>query len=68
MTFFAPDMTENELKKFSKVAINSGSEIHGTGLNRTDAIKMGLGLIKGECMPKELYDLISEEKKIEFII
>ena len=63
MTFFAPDMTENELKKFSKVAINSGSEIHGTGLNRTDAIKMGLGLIKGECMPKELYDLIPEEKK-----
>ena len=63
MTFFAPDMTENELKKFSKVAINSGSEIHGTGLNRTDAIKMGLGLIKGECMPKELYDLITEEKK-----
>jgi hypothetical protein len=24
---------------------------------------MGLGLIKGECMPKELYDLIPEEKK-----
>ena len=56
-------MTENELKKFSKVAINSGSEIHGTGLNRTDAIKMGLGLIKGECMPKELYELILKEKK-----
>ena len=63
MTFFEPNMTENELKKFSKVAINSGSEIHGTGLNRTDAIKMGLGLIKGECMPEELYDLIPREEK-----
>ena len=63
MTFFAPDMKENELKKFSKVAINSGSEIHGTGLNRTDAIKMGLGLIKGDCSPKELYELIPRWEK-----
>ena len=63
MTFFAPNMTENELKIFSKVAINSGSKIHGTGLNRTDAIKMGLGLIKGEFMPKELYELVSSEEK-----
>ena len=67
MTFFAPDMTKNELEKFSKIALNSGSEIHGTGLDRTDAIKMGLGL-KGDCMPKELGELIPRKEKIEFII
>ncbi len=63
LTFFEPNMKENELNNFLKIVINSGSEIHGTGSNRTDAIKMGLALIKVDCSPKELYQLISKEDK-----
>ena len=63
LTFFEPNMTENELSNFLKIAANSGSEIHGTGLDRTNAIRMGLGLIKGDCSPKELYELVSSEEK-----
>ena len=63
LTFFEHNIKENELNNFLKIAINSGSEIHGTGSNRTDAIKMGLGLIKGDCSTKELYELISKGER-----
>lgn len=62
MKVFEPNMTENELKFLSKLLINSGSETHGHGLDRTASIEMGLGLIKGNCRPLEIYEITSREK------
>ena len=61
--FYGPSMSEEEKVDFSEMFIAWDNEIHGSGIERTNAIKMGLGLSKGDCRDEEIMSLISEKAK-----
>ena len=58
---FEPNMSNDEKKEFSEMFIFQDSETHGKGIDRMNAIKMGLKLSKGECSDDEIMDIISKK-------
>tara|TARA_B100000212_G_C27368473_1_gene531462 strand:+ start:276 stop:866 length:591 start_codon:yes stop_codon:yes gene_type:complete len=58
---FEPNMSNDEKAEFSEMFIFSDSDTHGTGIQRMNAIKMGLGLSKGDCVAEEIMDIISKK-------
>ena len=61
--FYGPSMSEEEKVDFSEMFIAWDNEIHGSGIERTNAIKMGLGLIKGDCRDEEIMNLIKTKNR-----
>ena len=61
VTIFEPNMSNDEKKEFSEMFIFQDSETHGKGIDRMNAIKMGLKLSKGECSDDEIMDIISKK-------
>ena len=61
--FYGPSMSEEEKVDFSEMFIAWDSDTNGSGIERTNAIKMGLGLSKGDCLDEEIMGIISEKAK-----
>ena len=63
VTMFEPNMSHDEKAEFSEMFIFQDSKTHGTGIDRMNAIKMGLKLSKGECSDEEIMNLIKTKNR-----